>query len=54
MNPSNKNDDLFLENNIIDLKEILRKYLEYKFWFVGSVLIALYKCLYCQIKIIGT
>ena len=41
MNPSNKNDDLFLENNIIDLKEILRKYLEYKFWFVGSVLIAL-------------
>ena len=41
MNTSYKNDDLFVENNIIDLKEILRKYLEYKFWFVGSVLIAL-------------
>ena len=41
MNTSNKNDDLFVENNIIDLKEILRKYLEYKFWFVGSALIAL-------------
>ena len=41
MNTSYKNEDLFAEDNIIDLKEILRKYLDYKLWFVGSVLISL-------------
>ena len=41
MNTPYNNDDLFAENNIIDLKEILRKYLDYKLWFVVSVLISL-------------